>query len=734
MKPVKSLFEIIRSANVTKFDNILKQNISSKLAASGQCNSIELAVSHIDTIHKELKELYISEFNTSKDQLDHGIQKLNEIFTWGKNQYSEKLQQECHFRNIEFTLKGVKSRMKTISVNVIIDTDVTINNVSFQSRDIVYKINFMQQGNKTLHVSLINVTLERIYLSVQGSHMSVFVKDSFFIGSGIQMNPQFNVNNQPVVIDNCTFCGDISYPSVAIINTTIVSVTNSRFHNLECAGFMSVVVSHDSQLELRNVSVDGCVCLSDTILIHHSNVTASSVRVKNNQNSYEALATEYKLLHSDKSILHIDNLIFEGNLNDILMSLESSCVNINLCTFTNNNIKTVMEAITDDNSANFTTIQNTLFTYNTIRGNAGGIILSELVEKVYLINVTLAHNNGTIVTCRRNVIEMMSCELTSNTVTDVLCTFCNVTVTNSVFQRNNGSLFTLDSSSLTVTNTHFSDNLSPDSDQGVFFAKKARAPFPSFYIDISFCTFTGNYATQDRGVINVDSAEFVSISNCTFYNNSAITGGIATVKNSKLIIKNSFVSGNSASGDGGTFSLTAGTSSIYGESISETYHYTLIVENTVFINNTCGKNGGVIKANRNSALSISNSSFIGNKALGLDGGVIYLTDHSTLLAEETVFSNNTCRRDGGVIKANRNSTVNIINSSFTDNKALGSDGGAIFIEDESSMVSEQCLFINNTAAVSGGAVLIIDHSQCNDSESVFRDNIASDTGEYFNIY
>ena len=629
IKNTKSLYEIIRSVNGTKFDNIWKQNYDLKFNAPYiRGDQLENVTLQIDNIQKELKELYMFQFNVSKDQLEDGIRKLNEILTWSKNQYNKWYYLIVHTDLSGIwnqVLEGIMSSMRIISVNVLIDNDVTINNMEFHptSKDRIYKLNFLQQGNKTLQVTIINTTLERIYLSVQGSHMSMFANDSIFTGSGIQINPQFNVNPLPIVIDNCTFLGNINYPAVAIINTTNVSVTNSRFIDLECPGFMSVVVCHDSQLELRNISVVGCVCLSDTILIHHSNVTASYVRVKNNRD-YGYQRYEGKLLRVDESILHTDNLTFEGNLNNILMRLERSYVKINFCTFKNNNIKTAMQAGFSIDSSGFTTITNTIFANNTI--NDPGAIIDSRMKKVCLRNVTLAQNFGTIVTCGASVIEMMSCEFTNNIILSGIFYRCYVTVTNSVFQGNYGSLFILQNSNITATKNYFSDNLNPDSGSIFIVGGNFEDASPSNYMDISFCTFKGNYGGHGGIIYIQQSMKSVSISNCKFYNNSAITGGIATVKGSMIIIKNSMMFGNSASGDAGVLLLTD--------------HSFLQIENTIFTNNSCGIGGGVIKANRNSTLNITNSIFISNRALGSDGGAIFFKEQSRMKTTQCLFINN----------------------------------------------------------------------------------------------
>ena len=481
IKNVRSLYEIIRSVNATKFDNIWKQTTLDIEAIKEKtsyfpCDDVLKSITfEIDNVHKELKEFYLSGFNTSKDQLDSGIQQFNEAFLGGKMKDMTDL---CYsiigptFWNIlSVLLNSIMSGMKTISVNIIIDNDMTIHNMGFHpaSYDRLYNINFIPHENKTLHISIMNATFEGIYISLQGSHLSMFVKDSIFNRSGIQIDPQFNVNHQPVVIDNSTFLGDIIHPAVAIINTTNVSVTNSRFQNLQCADravfgqAVSVVICHNSQLELRNVSIDGCVCLN-TVVIHHSNVTASYVEVKNNQNSEYQMYDSGKLLSTDQSILHIDYSTFEQNLNNILMHLESSYVNINLCTFRNNIGQSAIEAgrtSTGSDSSCFMTIQNTIFANNTDRAMIGdfvGGIIYSFFAKVNLINVTLAHNHGRIVSCYRSVIKMMSCEFTNNIITVVRYDQSNVTVTNSVFQRNNGNWFYLQDSNITVTKSHFQRN------------------------------------------------------------------------------------------------------------------------------------------------------------------------------------------------------------------------------------------------------------------------------------
>ena len=188
------MYEIIRSVNPTKFDNIWEQNIKNDNIdiCSDNIGNITLK---IDTIHKKLQELYLSEINTSKDQLEGRIQKLNELFLWGINKCKNVLTDLCSndvhsgniFQEVTQTVDEIMFRMKTISISIISNNDISIRNGEFYSagKDTVYNISFMQQENKSLQISMMNVTFEGIYLLVQSSYRSVLAKNNLFIRSGM---------------------------------------------------------------------------------------------------------------------------------------------------------------------------------------------------------------------------------------------------------------------------------------------------------------------------------------------------------------------------------------------------------------------------------------------------------------------------------------------------------------------------------------------------------------------
>ena len=164
----------------------------------------------------------------------------------------------------------------------------------------------------------------------------------------------------------------------------------------------------------------------------------------------------------------------------------------------------------------------------------------------------------------------------------------------------------------------------------------------------------------------------------------------------------------------------------YGAVIRSSYGY-LHFTNCSFSNNTAFFYGGVLAVTYSHVVLINCMAF-NNSALD-EAGVISLLQSSSLRMENSVFENNLCGVEGGVIRAYRNSNMNIYNSIFRNNKALGADGGAIFLESDSRLVTDNCQFIGNTAALGGGAVMVVDHSSYTDTKSTFTSNIAADNGE-----
>ena len=123
-------------------------------------------------------------------------------------------------------------------------------------------------------------------------------------------------------------------------------------------------------------------------------------------------------------------------------------------------------------------------------------------------------------------------------------------------------------------------------------------------IEIHHTTFAHN----NRGALFVEKST-LTISYCRFIDNSAYSGGAASIRGATVTILNGTFSHNRAANSGGVFAIDDSEITIYS---------------STFDNNTAGANGGVIATEYiRSSLFISHTSFTNNQATN-QGGVIYL--------------------------------------------------------------------------------------------------------------
>lgn len=157
------------------------------------------------------------------------------------------------------------------------------------------------------------------------------------------------------------------------------------------------------------------------------------------------------------------------------------------------------------------------------------------------------------------------------------------------------------------------------------------------------------------------------------------------------------------------------------------------VDNCVFINNTASTNGaaicnGGIEDNRNpfiSYLFVNNSVFIGNK-VGHDGGAISSFYGDSYVCN-SYFTQNYADRDGGAIRVSVFSDAYVENCTFFNNSA-GEWGGAYYSWACDSTITN-CSFLNNTAGTYGGAVMI--SGNINLTNSLISDNNAQSGGAFY---
>lgn len=237
-----------------------------------------------------------------------------------------------------------------------------------------------------------------------------------------------------------------------------------------------------------------------------------------------------------------------------------------------------------------------------------------------------------------------------------------------------------------------------------------RTTVESTYLDTVSSTISGLRIENGKvvsypggGGIYVEAA--ITVSNCSFSNNSSDYGG-AISNSGRLIVNNSTFNNNSANGDGGA---------IYNGG-------DLVVSRSTLANNSSVGNGGGIR--NQGALTIIGSTFAGNSATASGGGIFY--DHfanPNVLISDSTFSNNSSVGNGGGICSLDSgiSRTNIVNSTFFDNTTASSGGG---IYSESLLVLNNVTIAYNNAS-KGGGLGFGGFGQARSSNSIIAQNVAS---------
>ena len=195
----------------------------------------------------------------------------------------------------------------------------------------------------------------------------------------------------------------------------------------------------------------------------------------------------------------------------------------------------------------------------------------------------------------------------------------------------------------------------------------------SNYLTIINCTLANSSAGERNGgaIYNVG---YLTVINSTIANNTAREGGAifandALAKGVGIVIQNSLIENNIATGND-----NLGGGAIFTQQIA-----TLTITNSSFRNNkaeSTSSGGAIFISHSTASLTIADSEFIANHANGQEatgGGAIYMAGTSnyerkgTLTISNTLFEDNSAGTNGGAVYA-RSTTINIANSVLLNNK------------------------------------------------------------------
>ena len=163
----------------------------------------------------------------------------------------------------------------------------------------------------------------------------------------------------------------------------------------------------------------------------------------------------------------------------------------------------------------------------------------------------------------------------------------------------------------------------------------------------------------------------------------------------------------------------------YGGAITATENVIVYVHETTFVSNKAFSNGGAITIQNQGYLRMTNSEFDDNISEG-SGGAISATFNTTLHAQETTFISNHAQY-AGAIGAFVKAKLFLEETTFVGNN-VPCDGGAINIQQKAYLRMTNCLFDDNISEQLGGAIAATVNTTLEIQDTNFTHNIALQGG------
>lgn len=217
-------------------------------------------------------------------------------------------------------------------------------------------------------------------------------------------------------------------------------------------------------------------------------------------------------------------------------------------------------------------------------------------------------------------------------------------------------------------------------------------------ITLTNTTLSNNSTSRAGGAIFNDQGAVTFKGSSVLSNTASQDGGIAQVRGTLMLV-DSFVSGNTTTGDGGAIgsyygSISAigttfsGNSANYGGAIST--NGSLDLRDSTFSNNSSAIGGGIITSGTS---TITGTSFFGNTSSTYGGAID--NDGVMTLTNSTIYGNSG-QLGGGILN---HKTLTITNSTVTANRAFGDPGGGIF--NTGTLILQNTLVAGNFSGGSG---------------------------------
>lgn len=219
-------------------------------------------------------------------------------------------------------------------------------------------------------------------------------------------------------------------------------------------------------------------------------------------------------------------------------------------------------------------------------------------------------------------------------------------------------------------------------------------------------------ADQQSRVLSLGDTTVLTLDSVTVTGGSETNGGGINANGSDLTLKNSTVSGNSATLNGGGIYAYDGSVTLTDSAVSD---------------NTSVQEGGGIYSTYNNGLSMADSTVSGNSATTGSGGGVYCTDGCDVTLSGSTVSGNSAGDAGGGIYADTSGTITITNSTISGNMST-SQGGGIQVYDGTIELDNTTVAKNSSvSAYAGGLVVNGNTVTATLNNSILADNSANDT-------
>lgn len=227
---------------------------------------------------------------------------------------------------------------------------------------------------------------------------------------------------------------------------------------------------------------------------------------------------------------------------------------------------------------------------------------------------------------------------------------------------------------------------------------------------------SGNAADTNNGGGSFVYGGTFTLEDCEITDNNAQKGGGLYVEQTTLLMKDTTISGSTATDEGGGVYVNDGTLTINGGTFSK---------------NTAQQGGGVYVTDSNSIFTMAGGEISNNRAYSAGGG-IYVKESKQATISGTTISVNTANVDGGGVFVSDGAMLTV-NGTITGN--IAQQGGGVYIRGGTLTMSDTATINGNKASGDGGGVYVASNaSTFTMTGGTLSENEAGSSGGAFYVY